>query len=315
MLWKPPFQFVFTVIGIFMIGSLQYLFFGNEIKSMRIVLDMLRSGELWNADFLGHDIGFHFSAFYSHIIDTIAHLPALLEVKYYQGGRYLPLFPTFFEKYLYSMEVLAGALVIGLLAAVVFTYMVMLLSKRIRRLVYPLLFFLESLPDIFVILILQTLIIWVYQETGIKVFDILATDDDPAYGLPIVCLSILPAIFLIKHLVQMFEDEAEKPYVNFARGKGLRKSTILLVHIFRNTLIVLFYEFKTIFWFALSNLLVLEMLLNMKGFMWFMWTYAITPHILTIGLLMVFLPFFIFFSIGHVIIEKGGFVQHDSETV
>ncbi|WP_174616098.1 ABC transporter permease subunit [Virgibacillus ihumii] len=312
---KTTYQFCLTTIGILMLGSLPYLLF-DEMESMRSVLKLMESGVLKSASFLGHDIGFHPENYVTHIVGTISGLFHFTEINYYYNADFLPLFPAFFYKFLYSMTIFLCALFAGLLIAVLFTFLILMMPDWLKKPVNFVLFVIESIPDLFIILILQTTIIWLYIRTDIMLFDIFSSHEDPAYILPILCLAILPAIFLIKHLVQLFEEESDKLYVEFARGKGLRKSWILLVHILRNTLIILFYQFKTIFWFALSNLLMLEIIFNMKGFMNFMWSFApTTPFILTIGLLMIFIPFYFVLGFGKLLLRKGGLVHDSGENI
>ncbi|MFC4557148.1 ABC transporter permease subunit [Virgibacillus kekensis] len=312
---KSIYHFLITTIGILMLGSLPYLF-SDEIYQLQSTLKLLQTGALKDASFLSHDIGFHPVNYLVHMFGTIKDLLNLNGINYYFEGMFLPLFPEFFYKYLYSMAIFSGALFVGILLAVLITFIIMLIPTKYKKPVNFLLLLLESLPDLFVILLLQTTISWLYGKTDILLFETLSSYQEPAYLLPILCLATLPAIFLIKHLVQLFEDELSKEYVEFAKGKGLQKSFILLVHISRNTFLILFYQFRTIYWFALSNLLMLEIIFNMKGFMQFMWAYApTTPIILTIGLLMVFLPFYLFFTFGKVALIKGGLVKHGMENL
>src|SRR5699024_1662169 len=92
-------------------------------------------------------------------------------------------------------------------------------------------------------------------------------------------------------------------YVELARGKGLRTSTILLKHILRNAFIRIFIDSKFVLWFMLSNLFMVEYLLNVRGLIAFMFHHP-SLTVFTVGLLMIFIPIFLLLAIGQVIIEK-----------
>ncbi|MGA9290829.1 MAG: ABC transporter permease subunit, partial [Anaerobacillus sp.] len=85
--------------------------------------------------------------------------------------------------------------------------------------------------------------------------------------------------------------------VALARGKGLSRWRILLVHIFRNSILTLFNHMKGIILFALSNLLMLEIIFDVHGFMTFIYENGVlNPEIVTVALYMVFIPSFILYT-------------------
>lgn len=308
---KSALQFLLTSIGIFLIGSLPYLFF--NMKSQLDVLKMIERNELNNTLFLSDNIVMNYSAYFSHILDTVVLIFSGDSIQYYASGGDWPLFPKFFEAYIQSMQYLVASLFIALLAAILLTIFTMLLPAHKRSLPKAVLFVLESLPDIFIILITQITIIWIYQKTEILLFNITSGFGENAVLLPVLVLSLLPALYIYKYLLLSFEDEEKLLYVELARGKGLNRSRILLIHIFRNSIFTLFNHFKGIFLFALANLLMLEIIFDIKGFMTFIFENGVlNTEIVTIGLFMVFLPSFFFFTITQWFLEKSFNVTGDS---
>ena len=101
----------------------------------------------------------------------------------------------------------------------------------------------------------------------------------------------------------IFEDELDKEYVLLATSIGIKKSGILVFHVFRNAIIHVFFQSKSTVWFMLSNLFVLEVLFNMSGIMTFL-LQNLNPQIFTISLIVFFLPIFLFYSLGEWILEK-----------
>ncbi|MFC4619907.1 hypothetical protein ACFO4N_14435 [Camelliibacillus cellulosilyticus] len=62
---------------------------------------------------------------------------------------------------------------------------------------------------------------------------------------------------------------------------------------------------KTIFWFALSNLIMVEILLNMHGLMNFIFQHGLKqPEIIVISLVMILIPLVILFFIADETIRR-----------
>jgi peptide/nickel transport system permease protein len=281
-------QFIVACIGIILIGAIPKLF---EVERVIEVEGEPGTGPLFN-----------FSGYYEGIKEIVSKLTNLSEVTYNSSGTIRPVFPKIFEPFLYSAEVMIGALFIGLISAVVLTYITMLLHRKIISGFKFLTFILESLPDILVIIGVQAIIIYIFQQTGVKLFSIAAYKEN-IYVLPILCLAVLPAVQFYKVLILIFEEELEEHYVELAKGKGLKKSWILLNHVLRNAAISMFYHSKTILWFMLSNLVILEYLFNLSGITSFLLDY-ITTEIFTVGLFMIFIPLFVIYTTGEIFIQK-----------
>lgn len=74
-------------------------------------------------------------------------------------------------------------------------------------------------------------------------------------------------------------------------------------HILRNAVMGIFLHSKFILWIMLSNLLVVEYIFAINGLIQFMMDIP-TPQILTIGIILLFVPIFIVMAVGQFIIEK-----------
>ncbi len=123
--------------------------------------------------------------------------------------------------------------------------MIMSSSPRIQHRIKSFLIFLESIPDILLILVSQILVIWFFKQTGFLPFQIASIGGESIRGLPILCLSIPTTIMFVKMLVLRFENELEKDYVLFAKAKGLNRFHILNRHILRNVLLSTLFFAKT----------------------------------------------------------------------
>ena len=176
---------------------------------------------------------------------------------------------TYYSSYIgeyifYSLEILFLALLVAVVLALSFTVITMLFKERARQRIKTLFFFLESLPDILVILLIQLLVIFVHRHTGVFM-RIASTGGEKIYLLPVFCLMILPMVQLYRLSMLTFEAEERKLYVELARSLGFNKVIILLLHILRNAIISIFFQSKKTMWFMLSNLFILERMFNMPG--------------------------------------------------
>jgi peptide/nickel transport system permease protein len=266
------FQFLVACLGIIVIGIIPVIFYA-VVKLFKDIKDIVVT--LFNLGDLKYQASIHTER---------------------------EVFPAIIEPYLYSMTVLFAALVIGVISAIVLTYITMLLHRKVINAIKFVVFLFESLPDIFVIILVQSFIVWIYHQTGTLLFSI-AVFKEKIYFLPIICLAVLPAVQFYKILILIFEEELEQPYVELARGKGMKKSWILLNHVLRNAAISMFFHSKTILWFMLSNLLILEYLFNLFGITTFLREYM-TPSIFTIGVFMIFFPLFVLYTIGEKLILR-----------
>ena len=293
--WRSVSQFLLTSLGILLIGSLPYLFF--NMKSQLEILEMIDQKTLSNTLFLYDTIVFNVDAYVNQLVHTIKVLFNGNMLDYYTRGRNVPLFPDLWHAYILSMSYLVGSLIISVCAAIVLTITTMVFPKRLRGYLKGLFFLIESLPDIFVILLVQLGVIWIYKQTDLLLFNVTSGFDEKAIVLPILILSLLPSVYIYKYLLLSFEEEEEKSYVVLAKGKGIDGYTILLVHMFRNAMVSLFNHFKGIFLFTLANLLMLELIFDINGLMMFIYKHgAVNTEMVTLSLYMIFLPSFILFT-------------------
>ncbi|TCP32234.1 peptide/nickel transport system permease protein [Scopulibacillus darangshiensis] len=268
-------KFVLICIGLLLIGSVPSLFDGMTPD---------------------------FPVYFQSIVQVLKDLFHPFSLTYNLVGTERPLLPALYEGWKTSMLLLLPSFIIALAISLILTYLTMLLPNKIRRSIKFVLFVLESMPDVLVIGIFQLTVIWIYQKTGVLFFNIASFGEENAIGLPIIALTLLPIVLFYRMMVLDAENEATKPYVELAQSKGLQRHKILIVHISRNALISIFSHSKLSLWFMLSNLLVVEFLFNIEGILNFLMDNT-EALFFTMGLFMLFLPIFLIFSIGELLIE------------
>jgi peptide/nickel transport system permease protein len=214
-----------------------------------------------------------------------------------------PLFPDFFIPYFYSLLLVFGAFITSIILSTFVSTTLIFFKKKVISRFKGILFVLESLPDIFVILTLQFFLVLIYQKTGVLLMHFVQFGTERIYTLPILVMSILPSVYFTKIMLVNLEEQLGELYIDLAKSKGLSKPKIIYVHVLRNTLISAFFHSKSIIWILVSNLFMVEYFYNVDGITWFILNYY-KPIILTIGLILLFLPTFIFQTCLQILIER-----------
>ncbi|WP_064092004.1 ABC transporter permease subunit [Rossellomorea aquimaris] len=274
-------QFLFSCVGIVLVGALPVLLSGINQRKLQ------------------------FSQYGQTVKEIVQALFNAGELKYVviggQGER--ELFPYLWDPIVYSLTVLLGALLLACVIALCLTILSMMFSERIRGKLKLVFYTLESIPDLFIILITQIFVIFFFKQTGILLLEIAAVNEQKAFLLPIICLAILPTIQLYRLSMLTFEEEFRKNYVELAFSIGLGRLLVITKHIFRNAIISVFFQSKKTVWFMLSNLFVLELLFNIAGITRFLMSTP-QPKIFTVSLLAFFIPIFLFYTLGEWILSR-----------
>jgi peptide/nickel transport system permease protein len=274
-------QFVLSCIGIILVGALPVLLGGLNTGKLAIQ-------SYWEA--------------IVDITNAIFHVNELTYVVI-SGQVERDLFPSLWDPITYSLTVLFAALCLACFIALFLTVITMMLSERLRSKVKMVFYLFESVPDLLVIMLLQMFVIFFYKQTGVLLVEIAAVGEQKVYMLPILCLSILPTIQLYRLAMLTFEDESRRNYVELIHSLGFGRLYIILVHIFRNAIISVFFQSKKTVWFMLSNLFILELLFNIPGITRFLMSTP-QPKIFSVALLAFFVPIFTFYTLGEWLLAR-----------
>jgi len=262
-------QFIISILGIIMLGALPKLFYGFKLDVSKYIQSLK---------------------------EVFVNLMDISNLQYVKGKF---LFPQLFVHYKETIIIFLAAFFISLFVAFCIVYVIMSSSPRIQHRIKSFLIFLESIPDILLILVSQILVVWFFKQTGFLPFQIASIGGESIRGLPILCLSIPTTIMFVKMIVLRFENELEKDYVLFAKAKGLGRFHILNRHILRNVL-------KTNIFFMLSNLYIIEWIFNTGGIFMFLKSYfGIRVEVFIVSVLLIYIPIFILFKLFHYLIPAA----------
>ena len=212
--------------------------------------------------------------------------------------------------YLYSMTILVLALLLSLVVSFLFASIITISKGPYKKVALWVSDLLMAIPDFFYIFLFQIAVVQIYISTGHRFLSFYSLGGEKVYVAPIICLSVMPTILLFKLFVTLFAEEIKRPYVNFAKSKGLSKMEILLKHCTSNVLRSVYHQSKSIVWLSLSSLLIIEYLFGMEGILYYLLN-DFSPKGITFILLSIFTPFFIFYQIGESIVTKGRTERND----
>lgn len=219
------------------------------------------------------------------------------EMIYFNQGTERLFLEDIWGPYFYSLTILFGALFIAFCAAQLLTWGTLMLPMFLRRIIKNVLTLLESLPDLLVFALVQMGIVLVYKKTGILVSNVASLGTEGRiYLVPIACLMILPFVYFYKMMILMTEEEMGKQYVETSLAKGMRRIYVLIVHVTRNTSEGIFHFSKSVLWFMISNLLLVEIIFNIHGITHYMY-HDFRPEMLAACLILLVIPFFLIFAV------------------
>lgn len=121
-----------------------------------------------------------------------------------------------------------------------------------------------SMPDIFAVVLVQGVIIWLYKH-GIETFPIVGADSFKHAILPIITLSLIPVAYIARITTLSFDRIYKQDYIKTATGKGASEFRITWVHVFRNAIVEIIGSFSSITTILISSLLVVEYLFLYPG--------------------------------------------------
>jgi peptide/nickel transport system permease protein len=284
---------IFT--GFIFISALPKLFFAADFQYVQL------TGE-------SNSFGFYPVKYAAAIFDVFKKLFQPEHWSLMRMGKEYALAEIIGERASYSMKVFLFSLALALIIAFIISIAITLARGMIQQLLISLVNVMESLPDIFIIIGVQLLVVMYFRQTGVLIGDIAMLNEE-IYLLPVTCLTVIPAVFLTKTLVLLLREEDQKPYIELARGKGLSSLRVLVLHSFRNVIYSLFYRSKLIFSFMLSNLFILERLFNMRGVMdLLMWS---SGHSFVLISTIIFMPFFLLFTFVELRMKKSIGMKED----
>lgn len=218
-------------------------------------------------------------------------------------NREYSIFINFWDYYLYSLTIFISALCISIIFGLLITYFTILLPQKINQIVSRCVSVLESLPDLFIIMVIQFSVIFYFKQSDTLLFPVAGSSQSNTYLLPIATLAMIPSFMIFRINLHLVRDEWDKSYVELARSKGFNKTEIFFYHVLRNITPSIFSHSKTIVLYLLSSMVIFEKLFNIYGIFTFITSYP-NPNIIAFTLILFFVPVFMIYAVITSFIEK-----------
>ncbi|MGP4078533.1 ABC transporter permease subunit [Pseudalkalibacillus sp. R45] len=117
-----------------------------------------------------------------------------------------------------------------------------------------------SIPDFFLIICLQWLVIFY-----IPWIDFFGYEQWYSFILPSILVSIYPMMYIARITSVAISNQEFEPYIQVARAKGFTRKIVLYKHTLKNCWDTILSHFSSVMLYILSNLLIVEYLLDYKG--------------------------------------------------
>jgi len=142
----------------------------------------------------------------------------------------------------------------------------MLCSRLRSGVIKDIIGFLSTIPDFILILFLQRGAVFLFELTGGRVVKTATvTLREPAILLPLLAMSLVPALYLIRTVAVHTDQVLAQDYIQCARAKGLSPFYIYLRHVFANIIPFVKADIHKLAGIMLANLFVAEYLFNIFG--------------------------------------------------
>jgi len=174
--------------------------------------------------------------------------------------------------------------------------------------------FLGTIPDFILVIFLQLGVVSIYQSTGFRLARVASRSaDENAYLLPLITLTLIPAIYLIRTLSERTYDVLSEDYILTAKAKGLKKRVIYINHVIRNVLPFLKADLHKVLAIMMSNLFIVEYLFNIRGITAMLFGGTMYQYNLIVNTLfaLVFLYLIVYWSIRLLILLLERVFAHD----
>jgi oligopeptide transport system permease protein len=125
--------------------------------------------------------------------------------------------------------------------------------------------FFLSIPDLFLIIALQLLIMEGYEAGLLPHIKVYGSDEPSVIILDIIFLAIYPLFYIANVTYFSIRDEQGMDYIRTALSKGTSSFKVLYRHVLKNCFVKILSHTNTITLYTLSNLFIVEYLTNYRG--------------------------------------------------
>lgn len=125
----------------------------------------------------------------------------------------------------------------------------------------------QGIPDFWLIVTVQLIIIFLFNTIGWRPFRIVYQSDHPINSLvlPVFCLALIPGSYVARITSRALTSIWDREYIRTARAKGLAETTVLFKHALRNASVQILDGLPNIASIMVANLLIVEYMFRYPG--------------------------------------------------
>ncbi|MFT9497657.1 M28 family peptidase [Anaerosolibacter sp.] len=113
-----------------------------------------------------------------------------------------------------------------------------------------------SLPDVLIVIMVHILAVLMYKYNILT--PIITQEITRKLVLPLICLSVVPTVYISRITTVVIHEEMRKGYVKAAKAKGLSKNKILTLHLLIGIVMKIIDSLSSVVPIIISNLIVVE---------------------------------------------------------
>lgn len=162
-----------------------------------------------------------------------------------------------------SIKLLIGVLVISLIIGIAKGMVDSYRSNKSNKLKSIGTLFTLSLPDVFVVVFIQILIVYLHKNNIFSLF--FKYEVIRKFFIPLFCLSIIPTVYISRITFTIIQEEVQKEHIKAAKAKGSSKLSIFFNDILIVIIIKIINTLSYILTIIISNLIIVEFLFYYPG--------------------------------------------------
>ncbi|MDF2546407.1 MAG: hypothetical protein K0R93_1305 [Anaerosolibacter sp.] len=120
-----------------------------------------------------------------------------------------------------------------------------------------------SIPDVLIVIGVQLLVVFMYKYNILV--PVMTKEITRKFVLPLICLSVVPSVYMARITTIVIHEEMRKGYVKAARAKGLSKNKILTLHLLIGVTMKVIDSLSSVVPIIISNLIVVEYFFHYPG--------------------------------------------------
>jgi ABC-type dipeptide/oligopeptide/nickel transport system permease component len=126
--------------------------------------------------------------------------------------------------------------------------------------------FAGAVPDFVLALLLQIAVVAVYKSTGVRIARVASlTNAEPALLLPLIALTVVPAVYLLRTVSARAYVVAAEDYVLVAKATGIGRLRIWVNQVMPNLTAFVRADLAKICGMMIANFFIVEYLFSLKG--------------------------------------------------